>query len=407
MIFNKSKKTYIYTVFLCMMVAPSIFGQTEGESQRAIITAVPFLRIAPDARSSAMGDAGIAVSPDANSLYFNTSNLAFAEADMGVSLTYSSWLKSLGLNDVFLAYISAYKKIGDNQAVGFGLRFFSIGQMQYTDEQGNALQTVKPYELAADLAYARKLGKNFSLGLTIRYIMSSLGTGSTSVGATLKPAHAFAADLSFTYRKALKIAKKKAVFSTGLVFSNLGTKISYTDLGEKDYLPANLGVGCAFELYVDKRNSITVAFDLNKMLVPTPPSQQIEDANGNYITNPVYDADSDGIPDYKQQSMPASLFSSIGDAPNGAGEEFRELMVSIGLEYWYNKQFAIRCGYYYENKNKGNRQFFSVGLGVKYKIFNFNFSYLVPTTKEQRNPLDNTLRFSLLFNFGTPKQSEK
>ena len=403
---NKELKISLCIFFFCILLAPSLFGQTE-EAQRTIITAVPFLRIAPDARSSAMGDAGIAVASDANSLYFNASNLAFAEADVGVSLTYTSWLRALGLNDTFLAYLAAYKKVGDNQAIGLGLRFFSIGQIQYTDNQGNALQTVNPYELAADLAYARKLGKNLSLGITIRYIMSNLGTASISGGAIIKPAHAFATDLSLTYRKALTIAKKKAVFSAGFVCSNLGTKVSYTDTGEKDYLPANLGVGCALEFYADERNSITLAFDINKMLVPTPPSQQIQDNNGNYIVNPAYDANSDGIPDYKQHSMPASWFVSMGDAPNGVGEEFNELMFSLGLEYWYNKQFAIRCGYYYENENKGNRQFFSIGLGIKYKIVNFNFSYLIPTTNGQRNPLDNTLRFSLLFNFGTSKSVTK
>ena len=165
-------------------------------------------------------------------------------------------------------------------------------------------------------------------------------------------------------------------------------------------MPANLGIGAAFTIFPDDKNSLTFAFDVNKLLVPTPISAYSKDEDGNVINNPSYDENKDGLPDYKQQSMVASVFSSFGDAPGGAEEELNELMFSAGLEYWYNKQFAVRCGYYYEHQNKGNRQFFSVGVGVKYKIFNFNFSYLIPTTKDQVSPLDNTLRFSLLFNFG-------
>ena len=384
----------------CMSLSFETINAQSDQNQNTIMTAVPFLKIVPDARSSAMGDVGIAIDPDPNTMYYNASNLVFSEYDFGLSLTYTSWLRALGLDDIFLAYLSAYKKLGDKQVLGFGLRYFSVGSLQYTDEQGNSLQTVKPYELALDMAYARKLGKNLSLGLTIRYIMSNLGTGSTAGGATLKPAHAFATDLSLTYNKVLKIAKRKAVFSTGIALTNLGTKVSYSNDGEQDYLPANLGIGTSFKIDVDSRNSITIAADLNKLLVPTPISSYIKDENGKTVANPAYDANGDGVADYKQQSMPASIFSSFGDAPGGATEEINELMVSLGVEYWYNKQFAVRCGYYYEHQDKGNRQFFSVGVGVKYKIFNFNFSYLIPTKKAQTSPLDNTLRFSLIFNFG-------
>jgi len=374
-------------------------AQSSG-NQNSIITAVPFLKIVPDARSSAMGDVGIAIDPDANSIYFNASNLVFAEYDFGLSLTYTSWLRGLGLDDIFLGYLSSFKKIDDKQALGFGLRYFSVGRLQYTDDQGNSLQSVKPYELALDMAYARKLGKNLSLGLTIRYIMSNLGSGATAGGASIKPAHAFGTDVSVSYNKTFKIGKRKSTFRAGLALTNLGTKVSYVSEGEQDYLPANIGIGTSLKLELDERNSISIAVDINKLLVPTPISNYIEDKNGNTITNPNYDENGDGIPDYKQHSMPWATISSFGDAPGGATEEFNELMFSLGLEYWHNKQFAVRCGYYYEHQNKGNRQFFSVGVGVKYKIFNFNFSYLIPTKKAQNNPLDNTLRFSLMFNFG-------
>ncbi len=219
-----------------------------------------------------------------------------------------------------------------------------------------------------------------------------------------KPAHAFATDLSLSYNKVLKIAKKNSVFRAGIALTNLGTKVSYTNGGEQDYLPANLGMGTSLKVEMDNRNSISIAADINKLLVPTSISGYIEDESGNTIANPAYDTNGDGVADYKQQSMPASVFSSFGDAPGGAAEELNELMFSLGLEYWYNKQFAVRCGYYYEHQDKGNRQFFSVGVGVKYKIFNFNFSYLIPTSKAQTSPLDNTLRFSLMFNFGETKK---
>ncbi len=402
----QEKKYLICAAFVLLLlstISKTLVAQNTEPAQNTIITAVPFLSIVPDARSSAMGDVGIAINPDANALYFNASNLVFTDHDFGLSLTYTSWLKALGLDDIFLGYLSAYKKIDNKQALGFGLRYFSMGNLQYTDENGNSLQTVKPYELAADIAYARKLGKNLSLGLTLKYIMSNLGTGATAGGPSLKPAHAFATDLSLTYNKKLKVAKKNALFSAGFVLKNLGTKVSYTNTGEQDFLPANMGIGTAFTFFPDDKNSLTFAFDINKLLVPTPVSPYAEDEAGNVIDNPAYDQNRDGVADYKQQSMVASVFNSFGDAPGGAAEELNELMFSAGLEYWYNKQFAVRCGYYYEHQNKGNRQFFSVGVGVKYKIFNFNFSYLIPTTKEQVSPLDNTLRFSLLFNFGDSK----
>lgn len=398
MIFNRIKITSLALLFLVTLFTKieKVVAQNT-QDQRAIITAVPFLGITPDARSSAMGDVGIAIAPDANSMYFNASNIVFAEKGFGISATYTSWLKSLGLDDIFLAYVSAYKKIDDKQAVGGGLRYFSLGRLSYTDAAGNALQSVKPYELAADFAYARKLGKNLSLGLTLKYIMSNLGSGATVGGATLRPAHAFATDISLTYNKPLKVAKRDALLKFGMVLKNIGTKVSYTENGEQDYLPANLGIGTAFTMNIDDKNAITVALDINKLLVPTPVAAYLEDENGNISANPAYDANSDGIADFKQQSMVSSLFSSFADAPGGAMEELNEIMFSAGLEYWYNKMFAVRAGYYYEHVNKGNRQFFSVGVGVKYKIFNFNFSYILPSSKSTVNPLDNTLRFSLLF----------
>lgn len=373
-----------------------------------IITAIPFLRIVPDARFGAMGDAGMAMDADPNSMHSNASNLAFAQKDFSFGVNYTPWLRALGLNDVFLSYLSAYKHIDGQQTLGGSLRFFSLGQIQYTDEQGNALQTVNPNEFELAFAYARKMSERFSTALTLKYIFSSLGTGVAAGGDVLTPAHAFAADVSFTYRQPLEIGENKANLNFALAATNLGSKVSYTRSANRDYIPANLGFGTAFEYYIDEHNSITLAIDINKLMVPTPVPQTIEDEDGNAVVNPEYDADGDGIPDYKQQSVPASVFSSFGDAAGGFREEFSELMYSFGVEYWYNKQFAIRFGHYNEHRTKGNRKFMTVGLGLRYNIFNINFSYLIPAAAAQRNPLDNTLRFSLIFDFGeAPKFGKK
>lgn len=387
----------------CVLVGNQLVQPDGSPCANTIVTAVPFLRIIPDARFGAMGDVGIAVDPDPNSMHFNSSNLAFAPKDFSISATFTPWLRALGLNDVFLAYLSAYKHIDDRQTLGSSLRFFSLGQIQYTDDQGNPLQVVRPNELEFSFAYARKMSKFFSTSMSLKYIFSTLGTG--TVGSeTLTPAHAFAADISFTFRKPLVIAEKNANISVGLALTNIGSKISYTKSANRDYLPANFGIGTAFEYNFDKHNSLTIAFDINKLMVPTPVPRSKDDGSGNYVTNPAYDADGNGIPDYKEKSVPVSLFTSFGDAPGGALEEFNELMYSIGLEYWYNKQFAVRFGHYNEHQTKGNRKFMTVGLGIRYNIFNINFSYLIPTAAAQRNPLDNTLRFSLIFDFGQAKE---
>jgi hypothetical protein len=387
----------------CILSNGQLIQPDGSPCSNTIITAVPFLRIIPDARFGAMGDVGIAVDPDPNSMHFNSSNLSFGAKDLSVSATYTPWLRALGLNDVFLAYLSAYKHIDDRQTLGGSLRYFSLGQIQYTDDQGNPLQMVRPRELELAFAYSRKMSENFSTSLALKYIFSSLGSGAVN-GDVLTPANAFAADVSFTYRQPLVISGKKANLNFGLVFSNLGSKISYTRSANKDYIPANLGFGTAFEYNFDDYNSLTFAIDVNKLLVPTPIPRSMDDGQGNLIPNPEFDADGNGIPDYKEKSVPASIFSSFGDAAGGFGEEMRELMYSIGMEYWYNKQFAVRFGHYNEHRTKGNRKFFTVGLGIRYNIFNINFSYLIPAIAAQRNPLDNTLRFSLIFDFGEAKK---
>ena len=390
--------TLAFGIFASLLVVPA-YGQrctgdsttTSGQScVNSIQTAVPFLRIVPDARSGAMGDVGLAISPDANAMHFNASKLAFVEEDLGVSATYTPWLRALGLQDVYLAYLAGYKRIDKLQTVAFGLRYFSLGNISFTNIDGMSTGTGRPNEFEITVGYARQLSSNVAVAINPKFIYSNLASGQTVNNIEIEPAIAGAADISFSYKTKINTENPSNLMLAAAI-TNLGTKISYTRSINKDYLPTNLGIGAAWELNFDEFNSITFAADINKLLVPTPTTE---------------DADNNGIPDYKEKSMFSGVLSSFGDAPGGASEEFRELMYSIGLEYWYDKQFAVRAGYYTEDQTKGNRKFFTVGLGLKYNIFGLNFSYLVPTTN-QRNPLDNTLRFSLLFDFGAFAEDEE
>lgn len=367
---------------------PGKFVNLDGtDCTNSVSTAVPFLRIVADARSGAMGDVGIGLSPDPNAMHFNASKLAFAEQKTAVSATYTPWLRSLGLNDVYLAYLTGYTKLDERQAIGASLRYFSLGEIPFTDQNGEALITGRPNEFEVAIAYARQLTDQLSAAVTGKFIYSNLAAGQIVSGETISAGIAGAADLSVTYKGEINMDNAKSDITVGIVAANIGSKITYTKSLTRDYIPANLGIGAAWNIDFDDYNRITFAGDINKLMVPTP-------CQGNNC-----DTDNNGIKDYREQSPIRALFSSFGDAPEGFSEELRELMYSVGMEYWYDKQFAVRAGYFNENRRKGNRKYFTVGLGLKYNIFGLNFSYLVPTTN-QRNPLDNTLRFSLLFDFG-------
>lgn len=355
---------------------------TGGPCINTVVSAVPFLRINPDARGGAMGDAGVALSGDANSMHYNASRLAFAEEDLSLGATYTPWLQALGLNDVYLAYLGGYKKLNDQEAIGASLRYFSLGDIQYTDVNGQSTGTGKPNEFEFALAYTRKLSDRFSASLTGKYINSNLAAGQEVSGVVLEAGQAFAADLGFTYRN--DDTKNDNAFAIGAAISNIGSKITYTQDTVRDFLPANLAIGAAYTFRFDEYNELTLTAETNKLLVPTP-------CDGTDVN-----CDQDVIDD---QSPIAAIFSSLGDAPQGFGEELREFTWSVGAEYWYDQQFAVRAGYFREDGTKGGRQYLTAGLGLKYNIFGLNFSYLVPTS-QQRNPLDNTLRFSLLFDFG-------
>lgn len=361
-------------------------AQTRRECINTIVTAVPFLRITPDSRQGGLGDAGIAIEADASSLYSNASLLAFSTKSKSISTTYSPWLRALGLTDVYMAYVAGYTKIGDLQAIGGSLRYFSLGNIDYTDENGSPLGSGKPNEFEVLGSYARKLSDQLSAAVSLKLIYSFLASDLNVGGNDVKPGVAGATDISFSYKKPIG----NDFLTAGLAFSNLGTKISYTR-AIQEYIPANIGLGVAYTWNFDDYNQLTLTGDLTKLLVPSPYAS----------THPDYDKNNDKIPDYKQYNVVSSWFKSFGDAPNGFEEELRELMISVGTEYWYNKQFALRAGYFRENPYKGNRQYLTLGLGVKYNVFGMNLSYLVPTAASatNRDPLANTLRFSLIFDF--------
>lgn len=365
---------------------------TGDKCANAVTSAVPFLRIVPDARGGAMGDVGIATSTDPNAMHYNQSKLAFANKKVSISATYTPWMRNLGLQDVYLAYLSGYAQIDKFQTVGLALRYFSLGDIDFTDQNGEPLGTGRPNEFEVNGAYARKLSEQFSAAIGAKFIYSNLANGQTVEGNEIKPGIAGAADLSLTYKSKVNFTKKASDFTLGAVVTNLGSKITYTNSVNRDYIPTNLGLGLAWRFELDDFNSLTFTSDFNKLLVPTP--------------RPEIDDDGDNIPDYKQYSPVRGIFKSFGDAPGGFKEELKEITTGIGAEYWYDDQFAVRAGYFFEHYSKGNRKYFSVGLGVKYNIFGLNFSYLVPTTN-QRNPLDNTLRFSLLFDFDAFESDEE
>ena len=373
----------------CFKDQGGVWRNLDGsECTNTILTAVPFLRIVADARSGAMGDVGIGISPDANAMHFNQSKLVLADKPLGVSATYTPWLRSLGLNDVYLAYLSGYYKVGDLQAIGLGLRYFSLGDINFTDENGNPTGTGRPNEFDITAAYSRKLTDKLSAAVGAKFIYSNLAAGQQVDGQIIEAGTAGAADISLTYKTDIEANGRKSDLLLGLAITNIGSKITYTNAAnkQKDFLPTTLGLGGAWTFNFDDYNSLTIATDINKLLVPT---RCLENC----------DEDGNGTPDWREQSPISGIFSSFSDAPNGFNEELKELMYSAGIEYWYDKQFAVRAGYFTESRSKGDRHFFTVGLGLKYNIFGLNFSYLVPTTN-QRNPLDNTLRFSLLFDFG-------
>lgn len=346
-------------------------------------TAVPFLLITPDARVGGMGEAGVAISPDANSGSINPSKLAFLEEKYGFSASYSPWLRSI-VSDINLGYLSGFYKLDDRTTLAASMRYFSLGKIQLTDANQQELGTSSPSELAIDATFARRFGDSFSLGTSVRYIYSNLAAGNFGVGQQSKAGKSLAVDISAYFKKPTYMLGHDAIVSAGANISNIGTKMSYVDGGQSAFLPTNLKIGGAATLILDDYNEITLALDFNKLLVPTQP-----------IYNQDGSIQSGRDPD---RSVPSGIFGSFNDAPGGFNEEVKEINIASGLEYWYNKKFALRTGYFYESPQKGDRRYFTLGTGFKYESFNFDVSYLAASARKR--PLANTLRFTLLFNLG-------
>jgi hypothetical protein len=296
-------------------------------------------------------------------------------------------------------YISGFYKIDDNSVLGGGIRYFSLGDIDFTDANGGSLGVGRPREGEFTIAYGRKLGDKLSASLSGKYIFSNLASNQQVNGVDITTAKAFAADLGINYRTKTKMGGYKGEWSYGLALTNIGSKVTYTrDNDVRDFIPANFGLGTALKLELDQYNTLIFGLDFNKLLVPTPISKFIYDANGKEIPNPEYDKNDNKIADYREKSLFSGMLGSFGDAQGGFKEEVKEVSLSIGAEYWYDKQFAFRGGYYWESAEKGNRRYFTVGAGIKYNVFGIDLSYLIPTSVIP-NPLDNTLRFSLLFDF--------
>jgi hypothetical protein len=390
-------KSFLFTSIFSIGTL-SVFAQGGLQSKESLLgqrnvitTAAPFLLISPDSRGAAMGDLGVATSADANSIHWNASKLAFIEGDAGISLSAAPWLRQL-VPDVWFYYMSGYKKIDKQSTVAMSLRYFTLGDIQFTDNNGNSNGNYEPKEFALDGAYARKLSDNLSLGIALRFIFSDLARGQVGTsGAEIKAGIAGAGDVSATYKNDMKIGERDFDYSIGGNISNIGNKITYTTEANRDFIPVNLRLGTFWNTQIDEYNEIGFGVDFNKLLVPTP--QYTYDSLGN-IDGRVID---DG-------PLIQGMLSSFGDAPGGFREELKEFTYSIGLEYWYAKQFALRAGYFHEAETKGARQYATFGAGLKYKVFQIDAAYLQPFTR--RHPLQNTIRFSLLFDIDAFKQQK-
>lgn len=396
------KKSVISSVLLT-----GLFFNTSGvfAGEKVIFnplqSAVPSLTIAPDARGGGMGDVGVATSPDMNSQYWNPAKYAQISGQGGASLSYTPWLRKY-VDDIDLVYLGGYYKLGESRALSASLRYFSYGDIDLTsmpDAMGQIQNsgTAHPYEFSVDLGYSQLLSEYWSAAVALRFIYSDITNGISGDGQSATPAKAVAADVAAYYRKPFVLGEtRNAYASFGVNASNIGSKISYDDGNTEEYLPANLRVGGSFEYPFDNYSSLTLALDLNKLMVPTAPVKREGESAEEF---------EERYKDYADKGSIAGVFRSFTDAPGGFSEEMDEIMWSLGLEYSYNKQFFVRGGYFHESESKGNRKYFSVGAGFKLSVFDLNGAYLISTSNS--NPLDGTLRFSLGFNIdGLKKMAE-
>ena len=392
----------LFLVFIAKFNFAQSYVNSSINSQRAITTSVPFLMISPDARTGALGDCGVALPDDLNANHWNAAKLPFNEKQGAVSISYTPWLRTL-VPDVSLSYLSAYGKINDRSAVSGSLTYFSLGEIQFTDQTGGSLGNFTPNEFAGDVAYAQKLSDNFSVGVAFRFIYSNLAGGFNQSTNPISPGKSYAGDITCYYKNDKEIQHYKVNYGWGAAITNIGSKITYTTSQYANFIPINLRIGGYGQVEIDKYNTIALMVDLNKLLVPTNPIYAL-DSNGRQVTG------SNGKPLIQSGLDPnvpviQGMMQSVYDAPGGFSEKMQEITISTGMEYWYDKQFAIRAGYFYENPTKGNRQFLTMGMGVKYNVFGLDASYLV--SFGQHNPLENTLRFTLTFDFDAFKTQNK
>lgn len=374
-------KAYIKHIMMLMLVAIALPAMAQKDKFfNPVTTSVTSQSIAPDARSAGMGDVGAATDPDVVSQYWNPAKYPFNISRAGVAINYTPWLRQL-VSDIDLAYVAGYYRIGDYSAVSASLRYFSLGEVQMSD---NEYLTINPYEMSFDVAYSLMLSENFSLGAAVRWIYSDLTYDFTSDTA---PGSAFAADLSCYYQNYLNIGQRECQLGLGLNISNIGSKISFGGDNNSEFIPTNMRLGASLMVPIDEYNRFTIAADANKLLVPTYPKQNEGESTEAYQERVQKD--------YYDVSSISGIFKSFGDAPGGFKEELQEVQWSVGAEYIYHDKFALRAGYHHESENKGNRKYFTVGAGFKMSVFSLDAGYVIATAKS--NPLDQTLRFSLSF----------
>ena len=363
----------LFSSLLASEAAPSDVSRNQINS---IKTAVPFLTIAPDSRSAAMGDVGVATTPDINSLHWNPAKYAFVQTDDGLALSYSPWLRRL-VNDMNLLYLTGYKRIDKMQVIAASLRYFNMGDIAFFDSNGEPMMTGKPNEFALDAAYSRLFSEKFSAALAFRYVRSDISSGVSVYGGRAKAGNSFAADIAAYYHSDLQLSDKEGTWALGADISNIGNKMTYSNDQYKIFLPINLRIGASAGLNLDSYNKLSLAVDFNKLLVPS------DDEDGR-------------MPDV---GVVQGMIHSFYDAPNGFSEEIHEITYGLGLEYLYREVFAVRTGFFYEHPTKGNRRYFTMGVGLKGEIIGIDFSYLI-STYGNNNPLNSTLRFTLSVNFG-------
>ncbi len=381
------RKNIVALILLLVAVLPVM---AQKEQFNPVYTGVTSISIAPDARAGALGDVGVATEPDANSQYWNPAKYPFNIARAGVSMSYTPWLRQL-VSDIDLINLAGFYRIGDYSAVSASLTYFSLGEVFVENEM-----TIKPYEMAFDVAYSRMLSETFSAAIALRYIHSDL---QYDYNEEMSPGSAFAADIALYYNKYLMIGNRECLLGLGLNASNIGTKISYDDGATNEFIPTNLRLGASLLVPIDDYNTISISADINKLMVPTRPTySQFLEENGyekgdnSYFSEYQTWLESTG---YNDISPISGIFKSFSDAPGGFSEELKEIYGGIGIEYCYNQQFSLRGGYHYENEYKGNRKYFTVGAGFRMSVFSLDAAYLISTA--QSNPLDQTLRFSLSF----------